>query len=137
GVNICEKTIRVNESTVQLVLWDIAGQAKFIQQRKHFYQGSDGILLVFDQTNLESFYNIYNWYQDILRDNIKLTGCLLGNKNDLNAEIKIKKENAIKLANKFNFEYFETSALTGKDLELPFYKLAKCLIKLKESNPQT
>jgi small GTP-binding protein len=138
GVNISEKTMRAYNSIVQFIVWDIAGQTKFQITRRPFYKGAQGVLLVFDQTNLESFYNLSNWYQDILRErdedrDLQMCGLILGNKSDLVDERKISKESAIKFAKELNFGYIETSALTGENVEQSFKTIAETLLKaLKE-----
>ncbi|MEE9377759.1 MAG: Rab family GTPase [Candidatus Lokiarchaeia archaeon] len=138
GVSISEKDIKVNKYYANLILWDIAGQSKFEVMRRHFYNGAEGVILIFDLTNLKSFESISNWYNDIHK-NVKilkeeLIGFILGNKEDLINERKVPSENAKKIAKKFNLEYIETSALTGKNVEESFYKLAEALIKFKQKN---
>ena len=48
GVHVSDKIFKINESYIQLVLWDIAGQQKFQTMRQQFYLGSDGLFLIFD-----------------------------------------------------------------------------------------
>ncbi|MFX1258188.1 MAG: Rab family GTPase [Promethearchaeota archaeon] len=128
GVNVSQKVINVKDSYIQCVIWDLAGQTKFELMRSAFYKGAKGVLLVFDLTNLKSFKNLKKWYKDItnnLDTDDQLIGFILGNKNDLVEERKITKSEAFELANKFDLEYFETSALTGNNIENSFYKLAE------------
>ncbi|NVM35711.1 MAG: GTP-binding protein [Candidatus Lokiarchaeota archaeon] len=136
GVNICEKNLKVNNDYVNLILWDIAGQSKFEVMRHHFYKGAEGVILIFDLTNHKSFESISNWYNDIIK-NIKilteeLIGFMLGNKEDLINYRKVSYESAKEIAKKLNLEYIEMSALTGKNVEESFYKLAETLIKSKQ-----
>ncbi|MCK4478966.1 MAG: GTP-binding protein [Candidatus Lokiarchaeota archaeon] len=136
GVSISEKNIKVNNDYVNLILWDIAGQSKFEIMRRHFYKGSEAVILIFDLTNLKSFESIPNWYNDVIKNlkmqNEELIGFILGNKEDLLDERKVSVEQANEIAKKLNLEYLETSALTGKNVEESFYKLAKALIKSKQ-----
>ena len=136
GVSISEKNIKVDNDYVNLILWDIAGQSKFEIMRRHFYKGSEAVILIFDLTNLKSFESIPNWYSDVIKNlkmqNEELIGFILGNKEDLLDERKVSVEQANEIAKKLNLEYLETSALTGKNVEESFYKLAKFLIKSKQ-----
>lgn len=136
GVSISEKNIKVDNDYVNLILWDIAGQSKFEIMRRHFYKGSEAVILIFDLTNLKSFESIPNWYNDVIKNlkmqNEELIGFILGNKEDLLDERKVSVEQANEIAKKLNLEYLETSALTGKNVEESFYKLAKALIKSKQ-----
>ncbi len=134
GVNVSEKKLIIDNTRIQLIFWDIAGQSKFGTLRKHFYAGSDGVILVFDLTNLDSINSINQWYKDIKKNigrESRLTGLIFGNKKDLIDNIKVPKENAISLANELKLDYFESSALTGENINEGFYKLAKDLLSLK------
>ncbi|TKJ19876.1 MAG: hypothetical protein CEE43_14175 [Promethearchaeota archaeon Loki_b32] len=136
GVSISEKNIKVDNDYANLILWDIAGQSKFEIMRRHFYKGSEAVILIFDLTNLKSFESIPNWYNDVIKNlkmqNEELIGFILGNKEDLLDERKVSVEQANEIAKKLNLEYLETSALTGKNVEESFCKLAKALIKSKQ-----
>ncbi len=130
GVNLSNKQFRYEDLDITFVLWDIAGQSKFQKMRNYFYGGADGIVLVFDLTDPESFDNIPKWYEDI-SNNIsgELYGIILGNKNDLLDERKISSNKAQILAKKLNLNYFETSALTGENINESFSKMAEALYK--------
>ncbi len=130
GINVKDKIIRVKKSSIQLVIWDIAGQSKFETMRSAFYKGARGVLLVFDLTNPKSFNDLRNWYKDINKHvhiGEQLIGFILGNKSDKVEERKITKKEATSLANELNLEYIETSALTGDNIKESFYKMAKYL----------
>jgi len=136
GVQISDKSFLINNYVSELIIWDIAGHNKFETMRKHFYQGADGIILIYDITNKSSFESIKYWYKDITKylPNIKIkAGILIGNKLDLKSERKVTKQMGSELAREFNFELIEASALTGKNIEYAFYKLNKHLIKLKST----
>ena len=134
GVNISEKNLKISNNLVKLVLWDIAGQEKFDVMRHHFYKGLEAVILIFDLTNPISFESIPHWYRDIknfIKSESDLIGFILGNKEDLTNKRKINKEEAIKLAKNFNLEYIEISALTGKNVESSFNRIANAIIELK------
>ncbi len=136
GVSISEKNIKVDKDYANLILWDIAGQSKFELMRRHFYKGLEAVILIFDITNYKSFESISNWYNDILKNiqirKEELIGFILGNKEDLFNERKVSMENAKKIAKELNLEYIETSAVTGKNVEESFNRLAETLIKSKQ-----
>lgn len=132
GVNVTQKALKIDGKIIKLVLWDIAGQSKFSKMRIHFYQGAEGVLLVFDLSNKKSFESIRRWYKDIennLKGRFKIIGFLLGNKNDLDDKREIDKEAATELANDLNLKYVETSALTGNNVKKMFTAIAKEIYK--------
>ena len=136
GVSISERTIKVQDEIVNLIFWDIAGQSKFEVMRRHFYQGAEAVIVIFDLTNRKSFESVSGWYRDIKRYieiyHKTLIGFILGNKEDLVNERKISAEEAIRAAESLNIEYIETSAKTGKNLENIFYRIADSLVKLRK-----
>jgi small GTP-binding protein len=118
-----------------MIIWDIAGQAKFETMRRHFYQGSEAILLIFDLTNRITFNSIKNWYHDVMKNMEKhhhqMVGYIFGNKSDLTEVRKVKLVEALALAKELNLKYIETSALTGKNVEYAFYDIAETVVKLR------
>jgi len=132
GVNITKKKVRLSNKKISLVLWDIAGQMKFRTMRSSLYEGANGILLLFDVTRNSTFKSIPNWYKDIIRtlkEKSKLVILLCGNKVDLENEREVSEKDAKTLANELQFDYFELSALTGKNIDLIFQTIAQKLIE--------
>ena len=133
GVSVSEKVIKLNDNLIQLILWAIAGQQKFDKMRSAFYLGAQGVLLVFDLTNPNTFHNIMNWYADIKKEiELGINGILIGNKSDLSEERKISYDSASRLASAINFDYFETSALSGTNVEKAFKQLAQKLYQINK-----
>ena len=130
GVHVSDKIFQIEESYIQLVLWDIAGQAKFETMRQQFYLGSDGIFLIFDLSKPNSLESVSNWYYDIqnqLTDRPALTGYIIGNKKDIGQSLGSTSEKGSDLASYLNLGYIETSALTGENVEYAFYTIAQLL----------
>ncbi len=130
GVHVSDKIFQIDGSYIQLVLWDIAGQAKFETMRQQFYLGSDGIFLIFDLSKPNSLESVSNWYYDIqnqLTDRPALTGYILGNKKDIVQPLGSTSEKGSDLASYLNLGYIETSALTGENVEYAFYTIAQSL----------
>ncbi len=103
--------------------------------RKHFYKGTEAVILIFDLTNRKSFESIPKWYEDIKKyiiSNTKIIGFILGNKVDLSESRLLGEKEVIKIAKELNLDYIETSALTGKNVELSFHKIAEALINSKK-----
>lgn len=127
GVQVSIKTVNIDNHLCALNIWDIAGQQKFSNIRRLFYEGSDAIIIVFDITDEQSFINSSNWYKDYLSINNKKFGALIGNKIDLENKRVILEEWGKTLSEKMGFEYFETSAKNGRNIENLFHYLAQNL----------
>ncbi len=134
GVNIVTKDIKLEEinSDIRLLLWDIAGQAKYELTRKMFFQGCSGALFVYDKTRYSTFENITSkWLEDFIKfgkpDGVYL---LIGNKLDLKDSIKVSSEDGKLLSQKINAtEFIETSAKYGENVEMAFKKLVLHILK--------
>lgn len=130
GVNITKQVLNIeinNEKvTINLMLWDVAGQPQFYMLHKPYFNGADGLMLIFDVTRTSTFSNVKNWYNQCVKFGLSGTPrILIGNKTDLKGERKIVQPHANHLSDELNAQYFETSALTGDNVELIFESIAK------------
>ncbi|MHA2340199.1 MAG: Rab family GTPase [Candidatus Hodarchaeales archaeon] len=140
GVNITKEKVRVKndmgkEMEVSLMVWDIAGQPQFYMLHRPYFNGADGMMLVYDVTRSSSFSNVNNWYSTSVKYGLSgVPRVLIGNKVDLKDEKKIILPMAEHLSQKLNAPFFETSALTGENVSNIFHKIAELtlLSKLQE-----
>ncbi len=121
--NIQEKVISI---------YDLAGDDASRMFRMQYYMGTQGIIIVFDINNRESFENIAKWFDEI-RTNLhsKLRVFVLGNKDDLREVSRdpVSEIEAFEYIQSLEEElgstisYLSTSALTGYNVEVAFSKL--------------
>jgi Ras-related protein Rab-8A len=130
GVDYFDKKLHINNKDVRLKIWDTAGQERFKTLTAQYYKGADGILLVYDVTDDESYEKIRDWMAQIRlntqKDDIGLV--LLGNKCDLHPR-KVTKEMGDKLGEELKIKYFETSALSGQGINESFEELTRIIMK--------
>ncbi len=135
-VNIDSKPVFEKSGTlvpVKLQIWDTAGQERFRTITSAYYRGADGIIIVYDVTNPESFDHIEDWLSEVDRYATQNTSKLLiGTKADL--ERRVDDEVALRLANKLGISFLETSAKTATNVEAAFLTLAKELLRNRERN---
>jgi small GTP-binding protein len=129
GVQVSRKTVKIGEYFCSLNIWDIAGQQKFSNIRKLFYEGADGVIIVFDITDKQTFINSTMWYKDYFSLTHMKFGVLIGNKIDLEQNRIILPEWGQTLAERMGLQYFETSAKTGVNFEKIFTHLAENLFE--------
>lgn len=119
GVDFALKQIKVEDSKFNLQLWDIAGQERFGNMTRVYYRDAVGAIIVYDQTNPNSFDNIMKWKMDIDEKvsiaNYSIPILLIGNKSDLNDNIFYDMTDYCK-ENGF-IGYFSISAKTGLNIE--------------------
>jgi Ras-related protein Rab-1A len=128
GVDYKTKIVedKKNNEMIKLQIWDTAGQDKFRCITKNYFRGSNGILLIYDITNQNSFKNIRNWVSQI-KESLGDEACiaLVGNKVDLEKERKVANGIGQNLANEFKMNFFETSAKNNFNIEGAFEALVK------------
>ena len=137
GVDYQKKSVTIDNRNINVETWDTAGLEKFKKITSQYYNGADGIILIFDITNKESFEKISFWIQDLSNkidlDNICLI--LIGNKTDLKDQRKVSVEEAQKYAAQYNIEYYEVSALKNVGIiEMMEFFIKKCYNNMKEKN---
>ena len=120
----------IGERKCKLQIWDTAGQERFKTVTSAYYRGADGIIIVFDQTDQESFNNIQNWIDDISKYSTEEPAKLIiANKDDIPNERKIiKMEDISELEKKTGLEVIKTSAKTGENIDYAFKKLTQKLL---------
>ena len=141
GIDFESKNINIDNKTINLQIWDTAGQEKYKVLSKNYYNNSNAFIIVYDITNLESFESVMNWIDQIKEnapENVK--SILLGNKSDLEEKRKISEEEGKNLAKKININFYETSAQNGANIEKAIDNLVKDVINdenfIKENTPK-
>lgn len=131
GVDFRFKTVKIQDKTVKLQIWDTAGQERFRTITSAYYRGADGIIMVYDVTNRESFEHVREWLREVERyaspETCKL---LIGNKSDRNDRLVSEAEGAA-LARELSMPFLETSARTAENVEQAFNRMAEDLIKIR------
>jgi len=124
GADFKTKTIEIDKKMILLAVYDTAGQEKFKMMTYTFYADADGILIVYDISDKESFENIKNWLQEADRyAPANVPKIIVGNKTDLSVQRKVDITNAKEFADSLSIPYIETCAKTGENVENAFYKL--------------
>ena len=134
GLDYKIKKMQINNKNYQLLLFDTAGQERYKSIALNVVKDAHGILLMYDITDKTTFDSIPNWIQnikDLKGDDFPLI--LLGNKNDLEEERKISKEEGQKFADEIGIQFFETSNKTGINIQESGLALIKKIIEKKES----
>lgn len=63
--------------------WDTAGQERFRNLTASYYRGAQGIIIVYDVCDRESFESVHNWMKEIEKYAApNVCKILVGNKND-------------------------------------------------------
>ena len=105
------KTLEVNGKKVKLQIWDTAGQERFKNITASYYRGGNGVLVVYDITDRESFENLNSWLIEIEKNaNKNVYKLLIGNKCDLEEKRKVSYQEGKDFAESNGMKFMETSA---------------------------
>ena len=133
GVQISRKIIEIDDSHIDMMIWDIAGQESFLRVRPRFYHESEGFFIVFDTTRKSSLENIGKWYREVHEFTETYLPCiLLGNKIDLKDKIAVNDNEIIStlIDNEMDVKMIiKTSAKTGKNVNDAFQILGEMILK--------
>lgn len=129
GVDFRIKSLKHNGKDVKLQIWDTAGQERFRTIVSSYYRGAQGVFLVFDVSNRQTFDGIGEWLLNVerlCRD--KVTRVLVGNKADLK-EREVTEPEARRFAKDNGMMYIETSAKACSNIGNAFELMCDLLAK--------
>ena len=125
GLDFIAPVMQLGGESVTVKIWDTAGQERFRTITQSFYKQAQGVMLVYDVTDENSFNNLHAWMTSINENaNTNTIMYLIGNKVDLVDERKTSKESAQKAADKYGMKYFETSAKANINIKEAIETLA-------------
>ena len=139
GVDFHTLQLQLDGQLITMQITDLAGQKQFEEILDLFVGGTQGALLAFDITNMESYMALHNVWIPFIKQNItKLPLYLIGTKADLNAN----REVPLSLVEEFLesegrelgiLGYTETSAvIDSPENMVPFQTLAKAIVQQQE-----
>lgn len=146
GADFSSKIITENGISVDLQIWDTAGEERFHSVGAAFYRGADACILVYDITQQESFMKLQNWRDDLyvksgIPPDENFTFITFGNKADLVEQRQVPEETVKSWGEANNIPVFEVSAKSGQNIAEGFQELVRLFIKScvvkKESSSQT
>lgn len=133
GIDYKSKVIKSDKYSAKLKIWDTAGQERFRNITKQYYKGADGILLVYDITDRNSFEKVRDWMKQIQENTQKdkVGIVLLGNKSDLEDSRQVSFQEGQSLAKEYQILFFETSAFKDENINESFQGLTNLILSKK------
>ena len=139
GLDFFKKDEVFNGKTIRIKIWDTAGQERYKSLTQGYFRNAEGIMIVYDVSNLVSFENLKYWIQSIKThidiDKGEIPAIIIGNKIDI-FEREVKKEDAEAFAQQEGFKYFETSAKSGKGVNECIKYLVKTVLRTSDDKEE-
>uniref|UniRef100_A0A8C2GV29 Calcium release activated channel regulator 2A n=1 Tax=Cyprinus carpio TaxID=7962 RepID=A0A8C2GV29_CYPCA len=126
GIDYSVKTLTVDNSQVALQMWDTAGQERYRSITKQFFRKADGVVVVYDITNEQTFTAVRQWLVSVEEgagEDIPIM--LLGNKTDLDGQREVPLGFAEKLAKDFQLIFYECSAFSSNNVTESMIHMAR------------
>lgn len=139
GADFQKKEVMIDNQSVNLQIWDTAGQEKFQSLGYAFYRGADSCALVFDITNSKSFDALARWKDGFLQnagpnDPQTYPFVVIGNKLDKEANRQVQSATVKQWCRENgDIPYYETSALENISVDNAFVEMAKLALKRESS----
>ncbi|KAM5192962.1 ras-related protein Rab-28 isoform 2-T2 [Mantella aurantiaca] len=120
---------------VTLQVWDIGGQTIGGKMLDKYIYGTQGVLLVYDITNYQSFENLEDWFSMVKKVNEESETqpfvALVGNKIDLEHMRTVKADKHQRFCQENGLGSFFVSAKTGDSVFLCFQRVAAEILGIK------
>lgn len=111
---------------------DTAGTEQFTAMRELYMKQGQGFLLVFSITNMNSFYELAELREQIVRikDDEDIPLVVVGNKSDMEDDRSVPRARAFQLAQSWGQKpYFETSARRRTNVDEVFHNLCRQIMQ--------
>lgn len=132
GVDFRFRSLEINNHSIKLQIWDTAGQERYKTITNSYYRGAEGVIIVFDLTNKESFSNIKDWLAEAKNGVDESTEILVfGNKADLKDQRQVSDKDIQEFTKATGINIIECSAKAGTGVEQGFVNMTKKLMESK------
>ena len=133
GVDFFSKSILINETDINFVMWDFAGQEQFKSLLDGFAEGSMAAFLLFDLTRVSTIENVVTWLGKLKKlPNMPII--ILGTKYDMlenKFESSIDKYLMSLVESNNLLRYMKISSKTGYNIKEVFHELIDMLSSVK------
>ncbi|KAG2136583.1 ras-domain-containing protein [Suillus bovinus] len=133
GVDFRVHKMEVNGRKVKLSIWDTAGQERFRTITSSYYRGAQGIILVYDVANRETFEALPKWFSEIdTYVSITVPKIIVGNKVDKENSRQVSTNEGSTFASRQNALFVEASAKTAIGVREVFEELVARILETPE-----
>ena len=130
GIDFKTKTLNIDGKMVKLQIWDTAGQERFRSITPTYCRNANGIILVYDITEIKSFKSLSFWVDEFSKHSPPNVGTmLLGSKTDLSLQRIVSEDMGRATAQSIKASFFEVSAVTGENISTAMETFVKTILE--------
>ena len=124
-----------SKKTVKLQVWDTAGQERYMCINKSLFHKVQGIVLMYDLTERDTFEHVSNWLEIVKGSAPNKPVILVANKLDIADESRIVTyEEGEAIAKNNNVPFYEASGKNGKNVNGVFLNLSEIIYANMQNN---
>jgi len=133
GVDFRVHKLEVKGRKVKLSIWDTAGQERFRTITSSYYRGAQGIVLVYDVSNRESFEALPRWYSELeTYVSPSVVKIVVGNKVDKEFSRQVPTAEGQAFATRMSSLFIEASAKTAVGVKDAFQEVVERILDTPE-----
>jgi len=135
GVRVSRKVLHLpgnaanEETTLNLMLWDMAGSDVFTRVRSSYLRGASGVVLVCDLTRAETLSSLSGYIATLNDLNMQTALILAANKCDLTDQAQLSMAEIEDFIAPLAIPYYLTSAKDGTAVDAVFEHLGTLLLR--------
>ncbi|KAI3388046.1 hypothetical protein SNEBB_007245 [Seison nebaliae] len=142
-VDTYKQKVDLDGKKCELDILDTAGMEDYAAIRDNYFRTGEGFLLVFSLTDTDSFEELNEFRDQILRvkypngpgmNATPIPMVLVANKCDLTTNIQVSDDAAKQTASSWEIPYFRTSAKTCENVNEAFHELVRVIDRSKQDN---
>ena len=134
GVKIDRKAVKLGDTEVNLLLWDVEGRTAEQEIPGSYLRGAHAVLYVADGTRRETFEQVFDLREHVRVSAGDVPGIVALNKADLKDQWTVSAADTAKLISG-GFHTLTTSAKTGEGVEEAFRWLATATVNAPATVP--
>lgn len=110
GVDFMEKSVELRDlgETVNLMIWDTAGQEEFDALTSRYYKGAGAVIYVFSTVDRDSFDDLPKWKRKVEEECGRICQVLVQNKIDLSEDAAMSRAEIEDMADYMNIRLFRS-----------------------------
>ncbi|KAE8894005.1 hypothetical protein PF005_g14007 [Phytophthora fragariae] len=131
GVDFMEKTVELRDldETINLMIWDTAGQEEFDTLTSRYYKGAGAVIYVFSTVDRASFDDLPKWRRKVEEECGQICSVMVQNKIDLEDEAAMTRDEVEDMADYLNMRLYRSCVQDNINVGEVFRYLCRRFLK--------